>query len=379
MAEPFKNLIHAELIERTGAVLARTWPPFDRARFEQIARHGLESLELKARAMQLADALEATLPEPFEAAAAVIEASLAPADQRDGDGVASQAISDAGLAGWIVWPLGEFVARRGRAEPQRALGCLRELTMRLTAEFAIRPFIVEHPEVAFATLARWVQDPSAHVRRLVSEGSRPRLPWGLQLKALVADPSPTLPLLEALQDDPSGYVRRSVANHLNDIAKDHPALVVDWVRRHLGDAPPQRRALLLHASRTLIKRGHTPMLEVWGVGRAFVGSASLTTAPRRVRIGESLTLEVRLQASGRAAQPVVIDYAVHHRRLDGGHSPKVFKGWSLTLAPGEARILTRRHSMRPVTTRRYHPGVHEVDLRINGVEVARARFTLQAA
>jgi 3-methyladenine DNA glycosylase AlkC len=124
----------------------------------------------------------------------------------------------------------------------RALRCLHALTQRFTAEFAIRPFIVQHPQRTLATLQRWVHDPSAHVRRLVSEGSRPRLPWGLRLQALVRDPSPTLPLLRALQDDPSAYVRRSVANHLNDIAKDHPALVVALgarapARRQRGSAP----------------------------------------------------------------------------------------------------------------------------------------------
>src|SRR5439155_5352418 len=132
---------------------------------------------------------------------------------------------------------------------------------------AIRPFIVRHPALAFATLARWTTDPSPQVRRLVSEGSRPRLPWGLQLKSLIADPSPTLPLLEALMDDESEFVRRSVANHLNDIAKDHPALVAEWIETHLPGASAQRRALLRHASRTLIKRGDARILKAWGLGR----------------------------------------------------------------------------------------------------------------
>ncbi len=115
---------------------------------------------------------------------------------------------------------------------------LHAITQRFTAEWAIRPFIVAHPALCFATLERWVDDPSVHVRRLVSEGSRPRLPWGLQLKSLIADPTPTLPLLEALQDDASEYVRRSVANHLNDIAKDHPQLIAQWLERHLPGASP---------------------------------------------------------------------------------------------------------------------------------------------
>ena len=132
--------------------------------------------------------------------------------------------------------------------------------------------IVAHPERVYATLQRWTTDPSAHVRRLVSEGSRPRLPWGLQLKSLIADPSPTLPLLRALQDDDSEYVRRSVANHLNDIAKDHPDLVVQWLAEHLPGAPAARRRLLKHASRTLIKQGHPQAMKAWGLGQALRGT-----------------------------------------------------------------------------------------------------------
>ena len=285
--EPFKNLLNPALVRKAGARLQAAWPAFDKTAFLRHANRGLEALELKARAMQIADALEATLPAPFDQACNVIEAALAPASE---PGQPAPGDSD-GLHGWIVWPLGEFVARRGLAEPERALAALHALTQRLTAEFAIRPLIVAHPALVFATLQRWARDPSAHVRRLASEGSRPRLPWGLRLQALVADPTPTLPLLAALQDDPSDYVRRSVANHLNDIAKDHPQLVVQWVRQHLPGAGRERRALLKHASRTLIKHGHAEMLALWGTAARFEGRARLRLAPRRVVVGDSLAVE----------------------------------------------------------------------------------------
>jgi 3-methyladenine DNA glycosylase AlkC len=378
VAEPFKNLINPALVRTAGLHLHRAWPGFDRTAFEAQALEGLEAIEMKARAMQVADALEATLPADFDTLASVIESALAPPDERGGDAVGTLGLSDAGLAGWIVWSLGEVVARRGLAHPTRALACLRELTMRFSAEFAIRPFIVAHPALTFDTLHRWTRDHNAHVRRLVSEGSRPRLPWGLRLQALVADPSPTLPLLAALQDDPSDYVRRSVANHLNDIAKDHPDLVVDWVARHLPDATVQRRALLSHASRTLIKQGHAAMLEAWGVGAAFDGEVSFAAAPSPVTVGEPLRLEVTVRATGTAAQRLVIDYAVHRPLADGRLAPKVFKGWTLTLAPRESRTLAKTHSTRPVTTRIHRPGRHEIELRVNGRALARVPFVLRA-
>jgi len=375
VTEPFKNLIHPALVARMGVHLQRAWPRFDAQRFVALGIDGLATLEMKARAMQLADALGATLPEDFAHAATVLETALAP--PWPGDRLGSDDPCRDGLEGWALWPVGEFVARRGLDTPDRALQALHALTQRFSAEFAIRPFIARHPDRVFPTLQRWTTDPSAHVRRLVSEGSRPRLPWGLQLRALVADPTPTLPLLRALQDDPSAYVRRSVANHLNDIAKDHPALVVDWVRTHRPGASADRSALLRHASRSLVKRGDAEMLGAWGLGRALQGQVSLQLERPRVRLGESLTLTVEVVSSATVAQALVIDYAVHHVQADGVRRPKVFKGWTFSLAPGETRRLRKQHSMRPVTTRRYHAGLHALDLRVNGQVLAAAEFDLR--
>jgi 3-methyladenine DNA glycosylase AlkC len=376
MAEAFKNLIGADTVRSAARHLQRAWPAFDARRFETLASNGLEALEFKARALHLASALEATLPQDFEHAAQVIEASLRPPGVDDD--LAALRSSDAGLAGWVVWPLGEFVVRRGMDSPQRALALLHALTQRHTAEWAIRPFIEQHPEIAFAALMSWAADPSPHVRRLASEGSRPRLPWGLQLRGLIADPSPTLPLLRTLQDDPSDYVRRSVANHLNDIAKDHPALVLQWLHDHLPNATPQRRALLKHASRSLIKQGHAGVLEAWGLGKSLRGQASLALAPKRVSVGQSLQLTVTLNSSSPRAQTLLIDYVVHHVKANGSTSPKVFKGWQLVLGGHEQRVLVKQHSMREITTRRYHAGRHAVELQINGVALARADFDLRA-
>ncbi len=384
MGEPFKNLLGAREVHAAASHLARASADgrrgaFAADRFVKQALAGLAELEFKARAEHLADALEAALPGPFAAACDLIEAALAPARDHDADADAPPAASDAGLSGWIVWPLGEFVARRGLAEPERALAALHALTRRFSAEWAIRPFIAAHPELAFRTLAAWTRDPSAHVRRLVSEGSRPRLPWGRQLAALIADPRPTFPLLLALQDDPSPYVRRSVANHLNDVARDHPELVADWLHMHLPGASPERHALLRHASRSLIKAGHPRTLAAFGLGAAFLGTARFTVTPQHITLGDSLALELELSSSASAPQRLVIDYVVHHVKASGASSPKVFKGWSCTLAPRQRLTLSKRHPVRPISTRRYYPGLHRVELQINGSVHAGASFHLQLA
>ena len=374
MAEPFKNLIAPALVRTAARHLRRVWSAFPQQRFEQMAVDGLERLELKQRVRHVATALAATLPDDFPRAADVLEAVLAP--PRDDTDLGALRCGADGLAGWIVWPMTEFVAQRGLAQPVRALRALHALTQRSTAEFAIRPFLIEHEALTLATLRAWLDDPSAHVRRLVSEGSRPRLPWGIRLQRFCADPAPTLPLLERLQDDPSDYVRRSVANHLNDIAKDHPEVVVAWLARHLPAAPSARRALLKHASRTLVKKGHRAVLAAWGVDRALRGEATLTIEPARVRIGGEVTLTVELHSRSRSAQALVVDYVVHQVRRGGATSPKVWKGWTPELAAGERRTLRKRHSCKPVTTRVDHPGHHAVDLRINGRLVAQSGFEL---
>jgi len=381
MTEPFKNLINAHTVQHAGLHLHRVWPALDRQRFEQHAAQGLDALEFKARAMQLADALQATLPADFAQAADVIEASLADPLGLDAAGEPvglGDAQRQAGLSGWVVWSLGEYVVRQGMADVPRALACLHALTQRFSAEFAIRPFIQQHPDATLAVLQRWVHDPSAHVRRLVSEGSRPRLPWGLRLHALVSNPAPTLPLLRALQDDPSAYVRRSVANHLNDIAKDHPDLVAQWVREHHNPAHTQRTALLRHASRSLIKQGHAPTLQAWGLGLGLQGEATLRLSSHRARVGDSVGLHVSLQSSAAQPQPLVVDYAVHHVRANGSTSAKVFKGWKLTLPPHATHSLNKQHGLRPVTTRQLFPGLHLIDVLVNGQRCATAVFELVA-
>jgi 3-methyladenine DNA glycosylase AlkC len=374
MPDAFKLIYSPALIANSAAHVHRVWPAFDHKRFVKLASTGLDALEMKARAMQIAAALQATLPDDFDRACGILESALAPAFVDEALG--TMHTTQAGLAGWVIWSTGEFVVRQGMHAPERALASLRQMTQRFSCEYSIRPFIAEHPDLTLKTLHRWAQDKNLHVRRLVSEGSRPRLPWGLQLKALVGDPSPTLPLLRSLQDDPSEYVRRSVANHLNDIAKDHPRVVADWLDEHLPGASAQRLALLRHASRTLVKDGHPQVLKAWGVGSAFKGSAKLNLDKKRVRVGDDVGLHVELKSTTKASQKLVVDYAVHHVKANGETSAKVFKGWKLNLAAGDAVTLDKRHSLKEITTRRYHAGVHRVEVLVNGNVVTQAEFQL---
>ena len=375
MGEPFKQRVNAALVRDFATHLRRRWADFPQRRFVRLALKGLDDLELKARVAHVADALAACLPEDFDAAAEVLEAALAPA--RVDDDLSALVTSDEGLAGWSVWPMTDFVARYGLAYPTRSLRALRALTQRHTAEYAIRPFLIEHRAQTMATLTEWLDDESPHVRRLISEGTRPRLPWGMRLQHLVADPRPCLPLLARLQDDPSDYVRRSVANHLNDISKDHPEVVLEWLERHVEPGSEQRRAMLRHAARTLIKAPNKRALRAFGAGDALRGAATLEVLPRRVRRGGEVRLGASLTSTSRRAQALIVDYVVYHVKADGTSRAKTWKGWKLRLEAGERRKLYKSHSLREVSTRRDHPGRHHVELLVNGEVRATSSFELR--
>ena len=364
MPEPFKNLFSQAVIKNLGSALQKTWGAFPYQAFVQQAAKDLDKLELKQRSSQIASALEVCLPTDFRQAGELLLSVLAPEDGGEG------------IEGWAVMPLTQFVERRGLAEVDYSLTLLREMTKRFTAEFAIRPFLISAQQRTLRQLESWLDDPNHHVRRLISEGTRPRLPWGQRLPAFVENPSPVLPLLEALRDDPSDYVRRSVANNLNDIAKDHPDVVARLAAHWLKGASPERRRLVTHACRSLVKQGHGATLKALGYSAPLARLSGLVLETEKVVFGQALTFHITLTSFGRKAQSLVLDYAVHHQKANGALAPKVFKGAKLSLAAGETRRITRRHAFKPITTRVYHPGRHRLEILLNGQSLGIADFEL---
>jgi 3-methyladenine DNA glycosylase AlkC len=348
----FKDSIGVDLARHLAAELAVAWPAFPRRRFLHGIGAALEPLELLARIDLVADRLARTLPRPFPAAAEVLWRAL------DADT----------FTGWETMACGTFVAREGIDDPEVALPLLAGLTPRASSEFPVRVFIERHPEVTYAHLRRWATDPDEHVRRLVSEGTRPRLPWAPQLRGLIADPAPNLPLLDVLVDDPSPYVRRSVANHLNDITKDHPDVALDLACRWLplGDGPAW---VVRHGLRSLVKRGDPAALELLGVATtADVRLVGLSLDRPTLPIGDAVTFTVELELADTEAGPAdaVVDYRVHYVGARGVKAPKVFKLTRRRLVPGERVTITRRHRFEHVSIRRILPGPHTVDLQVNG-------------
>lgn len=371
VAGDLKSFFDASIVRRIAEAVSGAWPAFDRAAFERAAKRGLGDLELTARGRHIANALRARLPDDFAETARILERSLGPELPEEG-------IDGSGLSPFLYLPHVFLVAEHGLDHLEESLSLQHALTRRFSAEFSIRAFIEKHPRETLAKLREWTRDPSAHVRRLVSEGTRPRLPWAPRLRAFQKDPSPVLALLDLLKDDSAEYVRRSVANNLNDIGKDHPDILVDVSRAWLRDASPARERLVRHALRWLVKGGHPGALEVLGFGKApVVAVGKVTLRPRRVPVGGRLEFEVVLRSSSASGQRLAIDYAVE---FPGARAVrrKVFKLTTLELDADETETLRASVGFAPLTTRRVVPGRHRLDLLVNGVAFPLGGFTVVA-
>ncbi len=362
-----KHALGRHAVRCVARNMARVSPGFRTRAFTQRACRGLDDLELKARVLHIAEALRASLPDdPLAAVDVIVSASDAwkkPAE----DGY-----------GFAAWPVIELVGELARPYPAQGLEALRRVTGLFTAEFAIRGFLEDDMPGTMKVLKRWLSDPDAHVRRLVSEGTRPRLPWGIKVRALIENPKPGLQLLERLKDDDSESVRRSVANHLNDVAKDHRAMVTDVCRRWAPRATAERNRLIRHALRTLVKQGDACALEILGFDpRANVVVVDLVVEPCELRLGQSLALSFKLVSKARVAHALVVDYAVHHVKKSGNRTQKTFKLKTLTLAAGASASIGKRHTIRKISTRTYHSGRHTVDILVNGQLRGSADFELK--
>lgn len=354
MPEPFKTFIDAAAVRGLADPIRAVWPAFDHVGFVAAATDGLEPLELKARVAHVAAALRPRLPEAWPEALRILVDSLPP-PLPDASEVTS---------GFRLWPLLHLVETCGLEHPETSLDALPALTKRFSAEFAIRPYLLQHPEHSWPRLHRWVEDPDLHVRRLCSEGTRPRLPWGMRLTDAVADPSRGLELLDRLVDDPEPYVRRSVANHLNDVSKDHPERAVQVARAWLADPTPEREQVVRRALRTRIKAGDPEALAALGYGPARADVLDLSVAPDPVSIGASTRMRAELAAG--AGGRWLIDWVVRSPRADGTLSRRVVKGGERTVRAGDRVTVSKALSLKPVTTRVTRPGTWSVGLQLNG-------------
>ena len=368
MAEPLKNQYGADVPRAIASMISRVHAGFDAGGFVGDVLVGYDALELMLRGKKIAQNLRQHLPPDYPQAVAILLNSL---DQPHG--------RDPGLSlgSFLFMPHTMFVALYGLDNFEVSMQAQHALTQRFTAEFSIRPFLERHPQATLRQLELWATDPSTHVRRLVSEGTRPRLPWAPRLRQFQTDPAPVLALLALLKDDPELYVRRSVANNLNDIGKDHPDVLAHTAQAWLKDATPERTWIVGHALRSAVKRGDSGALKVLGFGKtAQVAVAGVQITPPKPLIGEAVQMVFEVTNTHTMAQRVLIDLAVHYVKANGQANPKVFKLKVLDLAPGQTVQISKKLSLAQMTTRQHYPGVHKVAVLLNGQTQPLGEFEL---
>ncbi len=350
----FKNWINAEVVERMAKALQSAQSDFDARQFCKISNE-LGPLELKARVRLISATLYQHLPKSFPQAIDVLLESL----------------KKKNLKSFDLWPYTEFIQTYGLEHRQKSLDALYHLTQLFTAEFAVRPFLKNHTSESIKYLLACAKDDNVHVRRWSTEGSRPRLPWGERLDLFIKNPTLTLPILELLKYDEELYVRKSVANHLNDIAKDHPGVVIKTLKAWQKEAPNAHQEkikwITRHALRTLIKKGNSEALQLMGVAKTTaIKISQLELSKKTYKVGEFLQFNFSIQSKSPKKQKLIIDYVIHHQKAAGKTTPKVFKLKTVDLHPNQKLLLTKNHSLKPITTRKYYKGTHTLEIQING-------------
>jgi len=366
MAEPLVARYGLSVVHTIADAIAAVHPAFNREAFIADCCDGFEMLGLMDRGRKIARTLRQHLPDGYAGAIEILMKS-----------VPETRIEHSNMSSFVYLPHVYFVAEYGLDHFDASMDAQYELTQRFTAEFSIRNYLEKYPAQTLARLETWITDPSPHVRRLVSEGTRPRLPWAKRLPQFQQDPAPVIRLLEQLKDDESLYVRRSVANNLNDIWKDHPDVVIEVARTWLKDAPKPRRQLVLHALRNAIKQGNVEVLELIGFRREpEVVIRDIEFTPAAVRIGQSVSISFVVENPDSQTHNLLVDVQVGYVKANGALRNKVFKLTSIQLQPGQSRACSLTLKLHQMTTRTHHVGVHPVAALINGKLHPLGNFTI---
>ncbi|MFI0976952.1 DNA alkylation repair protein [Streptomyces sp. NPDC021093] len=365
-----KRHFNGDAARLIGGRIRAVHPEFDIEGYAAEVERRIPGKELKDRVLVLAEGLRTRLPQDYPAAVAILVPILGD-ELAEGEGMFN--------ASWFLMPVARFVEEYGLEHPEVSLDAIEEITKRHTGEYAIRPYIEHHYALTMERVEQWALSPSHNVRRLATEGIRSRLPWARTLAVFVKDPQPVLDVLEPLRSDPSEYVRKSVANNLNDISKDAPEIALATALRWMRESPtPETTWIVKHALRTLVKKGDQQALEILGAtGGEHVHVPRLEITPGSVTVGDTVVLSFDIENTDDRAHSVTVDYVVHHVRKNGRSIPKVFKLATLDLAAGERRTLQKAHAIKEVQTRRYYAGEHVVDIQANGLVKASERFGLR--
>lgn len=350
----FKNMINESVAKEIAAAILKADPKFNSKKFLKLTTE-LKPLELKDRVKLITKHLHANLPPEYLKSLKIIVTAM----------------EKSSLSGFSLWPFSEYISQFGLDHFDESLKAMYVLTQKFTAEFAVRPFLLKDHKKVLKQFDKWATDKNVHIRRWVSEGSRPLLPWGQKIPLFVMDPTHTLLLLDKLKFDDELYVRKSVANHLNDISKNQPQVVIEILRLWQKGASESDLVKLnwitRHALRTLIKKGHPGALKLMGVeGKADVKISELTLNKKKFKLNDSLEFSFHIKSTSKSSQKLIVDYAIDFMKANGKKGKKVFKLKTIELEGGEELFITKKHSLKPITTMKFYKGEHHLYLQVNG-------------
>lgn len=359
MAELLKNqFFQPQFISELSKHIKTHYTDFDPSSFEKhVFNTEWETLELKGRMTHIATVLGEHLPKDYKVAINILAKLVHKFDGFDG----------------MIFP--EFVRLFGLDYWSVSMDALELFTQYSSGEFAIRNFILKQEKKTMGKMLEWSKHKNHHVRRLSSEGCRPRLPWAMALPNFKKDPALILPILENLKADESEYVRKSLANNLNDVTKDNPKTIIDLCKKWKTGST-STDWIIKHGLRSLVKAGNPEALKLLGFNAAKVDIQNLKVHPNTIHLGEAVRLEFDVFNKGKKAANLHIDYIIHFKKANGSNTPKVFKLTTLKLDPGQKETLAKQHKIYAITTRKYYPGDQIIDIQVNGKVLARKSFEL---
>ncbi|WP_066630539.1 DNA alkylation repair protein [Labilibacter marinus] len=365
MAEPLKNMINPKLVEQVGNQLIQIKSDFNKDAFiKEVFDNNWENLELKDRMNHVAYIMGQHLPADY---AESIEIVLA---------LTNLAQNDSKEMSFVYMFLPSYVEQFGIQDTATSVKAMERITQFSSCEFAVRPFIINNQDIMMEQMLNWSMHEHENVRRFSSEGCRPRLPWAMGLPELKKDPAPIMPILENLKDDASEFVRKSVANNLNDISKDHPELVLSIAKRWQGKSK-NTDWIIKHGLRTLLKAGNQTALEMFGFGSSKdIKAENFKVITPLVKLGDYLEFSFDINNTSNSDSNIRLEYAVYYQKANGSLAKKVYKISEKMYAANSTSNIKRRQSFKVISTRKFHEGLHQVALVINGIEMEKHDFEL---
>ncbi len=361
----FKNFINADVVRLISSEIKKVDKKFASKDFEQLIPH-LKTLELKNRVLLVTKGLAENLTKSYPENIKVIK----------------QVIKNNKLTGFQLWPFSEFISQFGLLHFEESMEVMYELTQKFTAEFAIRPFIIHDHQKVLSYFANLTNDSNVHIRRWVSEGTRPLLPWGQKINVFINHPELALSLLEELKYDEEIYVRKSVANHLNDISKHHPLLVIELMAKWQKACPEEHISKIAwikkQALRTLIKKGHPGALKLMGVnGKGKIQLKGFKLDKKTYQLNDKLIFHFEIISQSKSNQSLVIDYGIDFLKANGKLGRKIFKLKNIELDAGSSIKITKAHSLKAITTMKFYSGKHQLSLQVNGICLETLQFSFK--